>query len=405
MKRLTKVFVSSAIALTMVLSFTGCGSKQEATTDEPAVEDVQEEEEETLDYANMRAEDLIADFEGKDSLTADEYIWLLSTYRYVPITDDLTDITYKDSITKDAFKILKEKNIGLPIADVPAAFLESKYAQLRGLAYEAMVDGTSLSQDHKSKAIKQLETEEDEYVLVRAIESLGYYASSDEEIGKFVVKHTDNASPKVRKEVAYALGKSSNANVAGSAEAMLKLCDDNVNDVRSTALRFIGARGDDSVVPVLEAVLIDPEQYDFHDSAMSSINDLWINYPYHKVFSEDAYNVAMNYLRQKPRTDKVPVSGAIFFMGSRTSFEDDLKNWKEKSTYYNEEEMLDLLVDIVKDPDADWMARTASLHAISKISPEKFRSIEKTVKALTDEDATKWVISNYEKKLIDLNNK
>ncbi len=141
MKRLTKVFVSSAIALTMVLSFTGCGSKQEATTDEPAVEDVQEEEEETLDYANMRAEDLIADFEGKDSLTADEYIWLLSTYRYVPITDDLTDITYKDSITKDAFKILKEKNIGLPIADVPAAFLESKYAQLRGLAYEAMVDG------------------------------------------------------------------------------------------------------------------------------------------------------------------------------------------------------------------------------------------------------------------------
>ena len=41
-----------------------------------------------LGYANMIAEDLIKDFKDKKELSDEDFVWLVSTYQYVPINEE-----------------------------------------------------------------------------------------------------------------------------------------------------------------------------------------------------------------------------------------------------------------------------------------------------------------------------
>ncbi|EFM38886.1 hypothetical protein HMPREF0379_1388 [[Eubacterium] yurii subsp. margaretiae ATCC 43715] len=41
-----------------------------------------------LGYANMTAEDLIKDFKDKKELSDEDFVWLVSTYQYVPINEE-----------------------------------------------------------------------------------------------------------------------------------------------------------------------------------------------------------------------------------------------------------------------------------------------------------------------------
>lgn len=54
----------------------------------------------------MTAEDLLKDLLDKTELSDENFVWLTSTYRYVPITEELQ---LEENITSEAFSLLREK--------------------------------------------------------------------------------------------------------------------------------------------------------------------------------------------------------------------------------------------------------------------------------------------------------
>ena len=105
----------------------------------------------------------------------------------------------------------------------------------------------------------------------------------------------------------------------------------------------------------------------------------------------------MDYLKKTPRTEKVPAWTAVGAFKT-TSTQDSFTKWKEKATYFNLDEVYNVMVDIIKDGNANWLARTSAIDVIkSHCSKEKFDGLKAVIDGLTDSKASQ-VKSSYENK-------
>ena len=105
----------------------------------------------------------------------------------------------------------------------------------------------------------------------------------------------------------------------------------------------------------------------------------------------------MDYLKKTPRTDKVPAWTAVGAFKT-TSTQDAFKEWKKKATYFNTDEVYNVMVDIIKDGDANWLGRTSAIDVIKNhCSEQQFKDLKSVIDGLTDKNAS-LVQSSYEKK-------
>ena len=105
----------------------------------------------------------------------------------------------------------------------------------------------------------------------------------------------------------------------------------------------------------------------------------------------------MDYLKKTPRTDKVPAWTAVGSFKT-TSTQSSFTEWKQKATYFNTDEVYNVMVDILKDGNANWLGRTAAIDVIkAHCTQEQFDSLKAIVDGLTDSKAS-LVQSSYENK-------
>ena len=69
--------------------------------------------------------------------------------------------------------------------------------------------------------------------------------------------------------------------------------------------------------------------------------------------------------------------------------EEDLDEWKTKATYYDSDEICNIMIDILADPEADWLARNQAISVILTIgSDAQKEKLKSTVEGLTDDEAS-----------------
>ncbi|MBP0962046.1 MAG: HEAT repeat domain-containing protein [Oscillospiraceae bacterium] len=349
-------------------------------------------------YASMTKEDLLAQIKDPENVTVDEMVWLISTYRFVDINDDPSDvhnITLAKNVTKDAIGSIKS-SARPELSTYIDKLLESKYPQVRGYAISNMESILGVSSDNLKKAEALLENEEDPYVLFCAVTSLSNQQANSKAIHDFMMKMAESDNPKLRLRAAISCGTSWSKGVEGCVEAELKLMQDEDAEVKKTALEYCGGLNDNKVIEPLKAVLMDPEQHKFHSSAMKGIAKLWYDYPAMENTNEEAYKVAVEYLTQTPRTENVPNFSAVGEYGNLTK--DKYEAWKGNASYFDASAFCDIMEDILKDPDANWMARTSAYKVIKAHDPERFKNLGSVIEGFDDAKA-KQVLDSYNRDL------
>lgn len=380
MKKILSLVLIIALLVSGLFILTGCEKEENNDKEE-------------LDYANMTADDLLSHIADINNVTAEEYTWLISTYSNVKIKDDFT---LEDNITDEALEQIKSD--AKPSLD---SYLEnlltSDAPQVRGYGISLITSLFGVSDKNIELAKKLIKDEKDPYVLYKAIVALRNEAKDSEEVASFLLKMAENENSKIRAQAAYAIGNSWSKGVDGAVDAIIKLMNDTDTDVRKAACSSAGELGDEAVIDPLVVILNNDADADIHSSCVDGLVDLWYDFPFFEQKSEKAYNATMDYLKKTPRTEQVPNWMAVGSFKT-TSTQDSFKKWKEEATYFNTDEVYNVMVDILKDGNANWLGRTAAIDVIkAHCTQEQFDSLKAIVDGLTDSKAS-LVQSSYENK-------
>ena len=394
-----KKILAFILAVGMAFSLAACGGENTGKETGKEIEKETEKETETkqetekIDYANMTEDDLIEEFiKDEQNITLDEFVDLASTYSYATINNKLE---LDENITDKAIKKLKENKAKLPSAkEFVEPLLKSDAPQVRGYAFSNIATFFGASDSHKASAKEILKTEKEPYVIKCAVRALGNEGGNDAEIGKFLLDAAKNENAVVRRQAAVALGSTWNKTLDGAVEAEIELMKDSDNDVRKAAYEYAGLLGDDRVVAPISEMLKNEDDADLHSSGVRGLVWLWYDYPSHENTSEAAYRATMDYFKTTPGSDKVPAWAAVTSFTNKS--EKNYAAWKEKATYFDTDELYEVMLGLVKNENLGRMTRGYACKPVAAhCSKEQFEAFGEVVNALTDKDA-KFIQDEYQ---------
>lgn len=384
MKKITTLF----LVLSMAFCFTACNAadKTDTTRNEAEIDTPEEDAYGVTQekYETMTAEDLLANIEDINNITTDEYIWLVSTYRFNPINE--ADLTIADNITDEAlYSIAYEAK---PAYDTYIDTLyESPYPQVRGYAASSVSTMfTGLSEGDRARCLKLIETETDDYVLLCLTKALYNSANEDPKIGEFLLKMADDDNAIIRENGVLGLTSYWSIGVDGAVEKVIERMNDENMSVREVACMYCSGLEDTRVIEPLKAILDNPDEAELHPECLQAMIDFWYDYPFFKDTNEEAYQITMDYLRRVPRTKTMPKYKGFYDLESGTTT-DAYIAWKETATYFDTNELFDVMVDILKDENADTDTREFTMEVIYAHMPERMGEVQSIVDGLTDTEA------------------
>ena len=382
-----KKILAFILAVGMVLSLVACGGENTGKETET------KQETKKIDYANMTEDDLIKEFiKDEQNITLDEFIDLASTYSYATINNKLE---LDENITDKAIKKLKENKAKLPAAkEFVEPLLKSDAPQVRGYAFSNIATFFGASDSHKASAKEILKTEKEPYVIKCAVRALGNEGGKDAEIGKFLLDAAKNENAVVRRQAAVALGSTWNKTLNGAVDAEIELMKDPDKEVRKAAYEYSGLLGDDRVVAPISEMLKNEADADLHSSGVRGLVWLWYDYPSHENTSEAAYRATIDYFKTTPGSDKVPAWAAVTSFTNKS--EKNYDAWKEKATYFNTDELYEVMLGLVKNENLGRMTRGYACKPVAvHCTKEQFEAFGEVVNALTDKNA-KFIQDEYQ---------
>ena len=344
-------------------------------------------------YVEMNVEDILGLVRDRENVTGEEYAKIIDTFRNVKINDDLT---LSENITEKAIEQLGSR--AKPKLDsYIEILLNSDSEQVRGYGISLITSLTGVSEKNMALAKKLIANEKSEFVLYQATKALSNEIKNSPEVKDFIFRMAKHDNPIIRQAAASSIGNSWTEGVEGAVDEIITLMSDKDANVKKTACRNSGKLYDEKIIEPLVSILNDPEQAEFHGDAVEGLCYLWYDYPFFKHTSEKAYNATMDYFKKTPRTDKVPAWTA--FSGFKTtSTQDSFKEWKEKATYFNIEDIYNTMAEIIKDENANYLARTSAIDIIKNhCGEEKFNAVGDIINGLTDSKAA-IIKSSYESK-------
>lgn len=381
-----KKILAFILAVGMVFSLAACGGENTGKETET------KQKTKKIDYANMTEDDLIKEFiKDEQNITLDEFVNLASTYSYANINDKLE---LDENITDKAIKKLKDNKATLPAAkEFVEPLLKSDSPQVRGYAFSNIATFFGASDSHKASAKEILKTEKEPYVIKCAVKALGNEGGKDAEIGKFLLDAAKNENAVVRRQAAVALGSTWNKTLDGAVDAEIELMKDSNNDVRKAAYEYAGLLGDDRVVAPISEMLKNEADADLHSSGVKGLVWLWYDYPSHENTSEAAYRATMDYFKTTPGSDKVPAWAAVTSFTNKS--EKNYDAWKAKATYFNTDELYEVMLGLVKNENLGRMTRGYACKPVAvHCTRAQFDALGTVINALSDKDA-KFIQDEY----------
>ena len=388
-----KKILAFILALGMVFSLTACGGENTGKGNKT------KQETKKIDYENMTEDDLIKEFiKDEQNITLDEFVNLASTYSYATINNKLE---LDENITDKAIKKLRDNKAKLPAAkEFVEPLLKSDAPQVRGYAFSNIATFFGASDSHKASAKEILKTEKEPYVIKCAVKALGNEGGKDAEIGKFLLDAAKNKNAVVRRQAAVALGSTWNKTLNGAVDAEIELMKDSDKEVRKAAYEYAGLLGDDRVVAPISEMLKNEADADLHSSGVRGLVWLWYDYPSHENTSEAAYRATIDYFKTTPGSDKVPAWAAVTSFTNKS--EKNYAAWKKKATYFNTDELYEVMLGLVKNENLGRMTRGYACKPVAvHCTKEQFEAFGEVVNALTDKNA-KFIQDEYQKQAKNL---
>ena len=189
-------------------------------------------------------------------------------------------------------------------------------------------------------------------------------------VGELLLWAAAHESAVVRRAAVFALSSTWNRELVGGPEKLADIAaNDADEDLRATACEYAGKLGNDAMMPVFEKLTGDKANEKLYNACLKGLVAMWWTYPFHDNMSEAAYKLTLKRLGEKPRTQNVP---AWTVPGSFSSKADDaFAKWEAEAKWYKAKDLMAVLVDIVKDEDANWMGRTGAVKSLAAVGMSK----------------------------------
>ncbi len=362
-----KKFLAIFLAVLMVATLAACGGGGETpeTPDAPDATEAPVAGEvhgiKVEEYAAMTADDLIAKLiKDKTAPTVEEYTALIETIELAELDERFN---FADNATNDALVQLKSDGATFPnILDCANAVIANDSAKVRAYYYSRL--GSSFFDEStpyyapiKAKVISETEP----IAIAYAFRYLASNFRSDAEFCDFVLSQKANENFMVRKWFSSAVTFLQPADKTPFIDAMLELLSDENIDVVTEAAINCGSLDDDRFVEPLAKILKDESLEDIHDDALTSLVEMWYNYPAHDNYSEAAYKATMDYLKGEYTSADLPHWMGLSKMANKGSKFDV---WAAEATYVNKDEIVEAAKNIFEDEAKARLVRTQCISII-----------------------------------------
>ena len=363
-----KKFLAIFLAILMVATLAACGGGGETpetpdapdATEAPAADEVHGIKKDA--YATMTTDELIAKLiKDKAAPTVEEYTALIETIELADLDERLN---FADNATNDALLQLKNDGATLPnILECANGIIANDSAQVRAYYYSRLGnvffdDTTAYYAPIKAKVI----TETEPIAIAYAFRYLASNFRSDAEFCDFVLANKDNENFMVRKWFSSAVTYLQPADKEPFIVAMLALLEDENIDVVTEAALDCGALDDDRFVEPIAKILKDENLADVHDDALTSLVEMWYNYPAHDNYSEAAYKATIDYLKGDYASADIPNWMGMSKMANKSTTRFDA--WAAEATYVNGDEIVEAAKNIFEDEAKARLVRTQCISII-----------------------------------------
>ena len=340
-------------------------------------------------FNKMTAEDLLAKIKDQDHVTAEEFVALVSTLRFAPVTEgSWSKYEMDDGITGEALDELDDD--ALPeFMDYFEELLKSPYPQVRGYAYRML--SYNGSDEAEELGLRYLAKEDAVYPQYCALEYLSSLMLWYDEMRDFTYKMTESPDTCVRAAAANNIGAGFNTEDPDAPAKLIELMDDEEYTVRRSACVVIRNHPCDAVIDKLVSLLNDPEGSDLEKDCVAALCYMWVGaedsnaFPnFDPAMSKRAFQETMTYYSKKPRSSDIKTDG-LFVMTLR---DDDSREWAQTTDLIDIDQVYDVLTDLILDPDAGTYVREQAVKAIrGYCTDEMYEQLGKKLDGLTDSSA------------------
>jgi hypothetical protein len=298
----------------------------------------------------------------RPALSPDEYEKLLLALSACTLTEH--GIDNKCEALK-AFNAAKSSSTSLKDfagmnAGLGRKHLANPNSAVRVMAADMLASFFGASAESQAAVVAHAPNEKDPLVLSHLIRSIGSSSKRNPAIADLLIKSADHADERVRVAAIGWLASSFARGVNGVVEKVIeKMQKDTSLKVKQTACRNVHRLEDDRFVPVLKELTRDPDANKaFYGDCFSGLIESWNAYMGNTAPSQKAYELTLNRLWDKPRSDVRPPWSVMSYFA---------KTPKNAPAWFKKEAVVKVLGDIAADPKANWMARTGAAESMFKL--------------------------------------
>lgn len=276
-----------------------------------------------------------------------------------------------------AYKALREarkgrntmmKDWGGAMAGIGRKHIKHASPAVRIQAASLMGSIFGTSAESQAALVEAAAGEQNMQVLKQMLRTLSSSVGKNPAVAKLMLGNAANADAKVRMEVVSVLTSTWARGSEGTLEKAMEMVEKDADpEVRTFACRRLGERADEMVLPLLQKLTQDPAaDPKLYSACFRGLVAMWSSPLAHTAPSQKAYALTLKLMAKKPRSNEHPPWTAIPAMEWAKN-----EKFQAAAPWFKPAELVAAIADVVSDPQANWLARTSGVDAMSKLGGTK----------------------------------
>lgn len=300
----------------------------------------------------------------------------------------LKDCEVKDSgIDRkcEAYKAYREgrKNRGTLVKDWGGMLSGMGRKHIKNTAPAVRIQAANLmgsifgsSKESQAAIITAAKSEAHPRVLKAMLRSISSSIAKNDDVRTLMLDKANHPDQKVRMEVVGSLTSSWARGTEGTLEKAMEMVEkDAAPEVRQYACRRLGERADARALPLLKKLTATATDEKLYSACVRGVIAMWSSPVPHKAPSEDAFKHTLALFKKTPRSKSHPPWTSISAVEWAAK-----KRFQDAAPWYKNAELVAVLMDVVKDRNANWLARTGGVDALKRLgaTPAQFSALAKS---------------------------
>lgn len=216
--------------------------------------------------------------------------------------------------------------------------------------------------------IAAAEEEKNPLVLRQMIQVLATSARKHPIIAKWLLEKMSTHENEIVRVSAAGYLASANRGIEGFLPRLVEMIQKDSSDkVKQMACKKAYEHWDEKILPLYEKLTANDKDAGLYAACLEGLFNMWNAFIFLEKPSQKAYRMTLKRMAAKPRTKNIPPWTIMRGFGRIPQEKVGDSNEKQVPAWYKEAEVTKVLLDIARDANANWMARTGAVTALTEL--------------------------------------